>query len=132
MFLSCCSPMSSKATSSLPRTSSCTRADTQIPPGSATPRDVHAIPEDVAVVGNDVTNIDAHANLDPLLLWHLGITLRHAPLDIDGATHRINYATELSQQPIAGVLDDPATVLSDLGIDKRAQMVLELCVRSLL
>ena len=37
MFLSCCSPMSSKARSSLPAASSCTRAETQIPPGSARP-----------------------------------------------------------------------------------------------
>src|SRR5260370_140313 len=37
MFLNCCSPRSSKARSSLPAASSCTRAETQIPPGSAKP-----------------------------------------------------------------------------------------------
>ena len=35
MFLSARSPISSKARSSLPTASSCTRAETQIPPGSA-------------------------------------------------------------------------------------------------
>jgi hypothetical protein len=33
MFLSCCSPRSSKGRSSLPAASSCTRAETQMPPG---------------------------------------------------------------------------------------------------
>jgi hypothetical protein len=37
MFLSVCSPKSSKAISSLPAASLCTRAETQIPPGSAKP-----------------------------------------------------------------------------------------------
>jgi len=35
MFLSACSPRSSKTRSSLPAASSCTRAEAQIPPGSA-------------------------------------------------------------------------------------------------
>jgi len=37
MFFSVCSPMSSKARSSRPAASSLTRAETQIPPGSARP-----------------------------------------------------------------------------------------------
>ena len=38
MFSSCCSPASSQPKSNFPRTSSCTRADTQMmPPGSASP-----------------------------------------------------------------------------------------------
>src|SRR6516162_7188696 len=35
MFLSACSPISAKARSSLPTASSCTRAETQMPPGAA-------------------------------------------------------------------------------------------------
>jgi hypothetical protein len=56
---------------------------------------------------------------------HLG----HAALDIESTPDRIHHAAELSEQPISGVLDDPPTVLSDLGIDERAQMVLEPGVR---
>src|SRR5262249_27681877 len=73
-----------------------------------------------------------NAELDPLLLWHLGVTLRHAALDIDGTPHRVHDAAELSQQPISGVLDNPPSVLSDLGIDKGTQVILEPSVRALL
>jgi len=71
MFLSVCSPASSKTMSSFPWTSSHTRPDTQ------TPRfrnafqpcgHVHAIPEDIATVNHNVTEVDADAELDPLLL----------------------------------------------------------------
>jgi len=94
-----------------------------------THRHVHAIPEDVATVDDDVTDIDADTELNLLLVWHLGIALGHSALDIKSAANRVHYAAELSQQSISGVLDDPPTVLSDLGIDERAQMVLKPGVR---
>ena len=92
---------------------------------------VHAVTEDVATIDDDVADIDADAKLDPLLMWHVGVALRHATLNIDGTAHRVHDAVELGQQPIAGVLDDPPTVLRDLGIDEGTQMVLELDVRGL-
>src|SRR5262249_28109461 len=55
-----------------------------------------------------------------------------AVLNIKGTPYRVHHAGELGQQPISGVLDDAPTVLSDLGIDERAQMVREPGVRSLL
>jgi hypothetical protein len=61
--------------------------------------------------------------------WQFGIALGHSPLDIKGTPHRIHHAAELSQHPVTGVLDNPPTVLGDLGIDEGAQMVLELGVR---
>jgi hypothetical protein len=82
-------------------------------------------------IDDDVADIDADAKLDALLMWHVGVTLRHATLNIDGTTHRVHDAVELGQQPIAGVLDDPPTVLRDLGIDEGTQMVLELDVGGL-
>ena len=42
-----------------------------------------------------------------------------------------HYAAKLSQHPVPGVLDDPATVFGNLGIDKSAQMGLKLDVRAL-
>src|SRR5262245_47730337 len=47
--------------------------------------------------------------------------------------HR-NASTTLlnsAKQPISGVLDNPPAVLSDLGIDQGAQVILELGVRAL-
>jgi hypothetical protein len=83
------------------------------------------------MVEHDIADIDADAKLDPLLLWHIGIALGHAPLHIDRTTHHVHDAAELGQQAISGVLDNPPTVLGDLGIDERAQVILEPGVRAL-
>ena len=68
MFLTCCSPKSSKAKSSLSRTWSRTTRLMQIPPGSAKrfePRgDIDAVAVDVVLVDEDVAEIDADAKLD--------------------------------------------------------------------
>ena len=44
---------------------------------------------------------------------------------------RTDDAAELGQHPIPSVLDDPATVFGDFGIDEGTQVVLELGVRAL-
>jgi hypothetical protein len=46
--------------------------------------------------------------------------------------HRIDDARELSQQPVAGRLDDAAGMLADLRIDELAAMRLEEFVRAFL
>src|SRR5262249_6556271 len=92
---------------------------------------VHAIAEDVATVDHHIADIDADAKLDPLLLGHVRVALGHASLDIDSAAHRVHDAAELSQQAIAGALDNAPTVLRDLGINEGAQVVREPGVRPL-
>jgi hypothetical protein len=100
MFLSCRSPASLK----VPRT--CGNANAAGFRNSLQPcRYVHAVPEDVTTVDDDIADVDADAELDPLLLWHLGIALRHTPLDFKSAAHRVHNAAEFRQQPIPGVLD---------------------------
>ena len=96
-----------------------------------TRRYIHAVAENVTSIDDDVADIDAHAELDALLIWHLCIALGHPALDIKSAAHCVHYAAKLSQHPVPGVLDDPATVFGNLGIDKSAQMVLKLDVRAL-
>jgi hypothetical protein len=49
----------------------------------------------------------------------------HGPLHINSTAHGIHYTAELSQQSISSFLDDPPAVLNDLGIDERAQVILE-------
>src|SRR6266542_1409610 len=108
--------MPSLFNSSLPRTCRCASSARQMPPGSASPSShVDRIPEDVAAVDHDVADIDADAELDPLLVRHVGIALRHAALDVHGTTHRVHDTAELGQHAVAGVLDDPPTVLGNLG-----------------
>ena len=82
---------------------------------------IHAIAENVTSIDDDVADIDAHAELDALLIWHPGIALGHPALDINSAAHCVHYAAKLGQHPVSGVLDDPATVFGNLGIDKSAR-----------
>jgi hypothetical protein len=96
-----------------------------------TRRHIHAVAENVTSIDDDITDIDADAELDALLIRHPGIALGHPALDIKSAAHCVHYAAKFSQHPVSGVLDDPATVFGDLGIDKSAQMGLKLDVRAL-
>ena len=82
--------------------SSCTRAETQMPPGSASAfeprRDVDAVAEDVVVLDDDVAQVDADAELDALVGRDAGVALGHLALHLDGAAHRVDDAGELDQQ----------------------------------
>ena len=92
---------------------------------------IHAIAENITSIDDDVADIDAHAELDALLIWHPGIALGHPALDIKSAAHCVHYAAKLSQHSVPGVLDDPATVFGNLRINKSAQMGLKVDVRAL-
>ena len=65
--------------------------------------------------------MDANAELDAALRRCIRIALGHRALDLDGATQRVDDTRELDQEPVAGCLDDPTTVLSDLGVAELAQ-----------
>src|SRR4029079_13085225 len=80
--------------------------------------DVDAIAEDVVVVDDDVADVDADAKRDPLLWRHAGVAIRHPALYVDRATHRIDDAGELEQQPVACRLDDAAAVFRNLRVDQ--------------
>ena len=92
---------------------------------------IDTIAEDVVTVDHHIPDIDPNAELDPFLLRHVGVSLSHFLLDIDGAADRVHDAAELSQQPVANVLDNPPTVLSNFGINQAAEVVLKPSVRSL-
>jgi hypothetical protein len=90
-----------------------------------------AVAEDVATIDDYVANVNADAALNPTLVRYVGVTLSHTALDIERTTHRVNNTGELSQQAVAGVLDNPPPVLSNLGLNEEAQVVPEPGVRSL-
>ena len=94
--------------------------------------DVDAIAENVALVDDDIAEIDADAKLDSLLLRHVSIAPHHAALNLDGTAYRIHHTGELHKHAVSGRLHDPATVLGDLGIEQRVAMGLELGKRALL
>jgi hypothetical protein len=79
-------------------------------------RYIDTVTEDVATVFDNVADIDPHAELDAAIGRHIGVSLRHLALHLDGATHRVNDAGEFDQEPVAGGLDDAPAVLFYLRI----------------
>ena len=88
-------------------------------------RDVDAVAKDVAVLFDDVAEIDADPEIQPLIRAHVRIAPSHSLLHLDGAAHRIDDAGELGQQPVARRLDDPAAMLGDAGIEQFAAMAVK-------
>ena len=57
-----------------------------------------------------------------------GVGLGHASLDLGSTPDGIHNTGKFRQEPVAGVLYDPAPVLGDLGIDQLAEVRLEVFV----
>jgi hypothetical protein len=79
---------------------------------------VHPIAEHVAVLDDDVADIDAESEQDLAVRRHVGVAPGHALLDLDGAGRGIHQAGELDQHPVAGGLDDSAAVPGDRRVDE--------------
>src|SRR5262245_31143272 len=75
---------------------------------------------------NEIADIDAHAKLEPLVGWHVLVSLDHRALDLDRAPQRIDDASKQGEQPIARRPRDPTTMLLDLGFDELAVMGVQL------
>src|SRR5262249_4712213 len=88
--------------------------------GLQTRRDVDAVAKEVAVLDHHVSDIDAHAELDPLVLGRGAVALHHAALHRDGADDRFDRAGELDQNAVAGCLDDAPPVRGDIRVDQLA------------
>ena len=113
----------------MPAASSCTRAATQIPPGSARAfearRDIDAIAKDVAILDDDVADIDADTKLDAVVGEYTVVAPGHLALHLDGAAQRIHHTAKLDQQPVAGGFDEAPLVLGDFRIEEFAAQRLE-------
>ena len=73
---------------------------------------------DAIVCDDNITEVNADAKFDPLVLRHIGILFCHAALDAVGTSHGVDHAGELNESAIPGVLDDTSVMLSDFGIRK--------------
>src|SRR6516162_7528683 len=82
-----------------------------------TRRHVDTIAKDVAVLDDDVADIDADAELDPAVRRQRGVALDHCRLYLGRATQRVDDAGELDQEAIAGGLDDAPLMAGDPRID---------------
>src|SRR5262249_53003777 len=79
-------------------------------------RNVDAVAEDVAILDDDVTDIDAHPKFNSALCRYCGVAGDHLPLHLDRTTHRVYYAGELDKEAVAGGLDDATPMLRNFGV----------------
>ena len=80
-------------------------------------RDIDAITEDVAVLGDNVALVYADAEHDAVAGCDRGVAFGHYRLDLCGTAQRVDRTAEFDQQAVAGRLDDPATMRLDGWID---------------
>jgi len=93
---------------------------------------VYPIAEDVITFHNHIAQVDPDPELDPLIRRGVRIAIGHTPLDLDRTTNGIHDACKLCQEAVASVLDDPAAVLGDIGIDQLPEVPLQSLVRAFL
>src|SRR5215472_7940292 len=87
--------------------------------------DVHTVPEYVAILDDNVADMNTNAEFDLFVLRYRCIALGHASLDFKGAAGSVHGACELNQYAIAGPLDDAAAIICDLRFQKLAPMNIE-------
>ena len=92
----------------------------QIPPGSASASksggDVDTLAVNVLALDDDVTEIDANAQVNALVGRCAVIALRHLFLNSDGAFDSIDDTPEFGQKPVTHELEDAAVVFLDFGL----------------
>jgi len=80
--------------------------------------DIDPIAKDVAILDDDVADIDADAQLDAVVGRYPGIAPGHLALRFDGGAQCIHNTGELDEQPVAGGLDNAAMVFGNFRIEK--------------
>jgi len=76
-------------------------------------RDIDAVSENVAVLGDDIAEVDADAYRDALLFRQFPVPLCHRVAQRRGATRRLDDAVELDKQSFTSCADDAAAVFED-------------------
>ena len=87
--------------------------------------DVDAIPVDVAILDDDVAEIDPDPERDLPFCAGCGVPLCHCALDAERAGRRLDDTGKLDEQSVAHRLDDAPVVLADFRIDELAVQRLE-------
>src|SRR5438477_152434 len=79
--------------------------------------DIDAVAEDIAVLDDDISDIDADSELDPLRESDAGIPDGHPLLHLYGAAQRVYDAAKLDEETVARRFDQSTVMLGDLGVD---------------
>src|SRR5262249_3092630 len=78
---------------------------------------IDTVAEDVAILDDDVSLMDADAELDPRRFSNPDVAAGHRLLRSGGAAQRIDDTRELREKSVAGGLDQPAAMLGDRWVD---------------
>ena len=119
--LTCCSPMSSNCTDSLPATCSCTAREMQMPPTCASPRRAAMLTPSPRGRhrARHVADCDADAEIH-LPARRIGeVAGAQALLDVDRAAHRLDRARELGRTASPAVLTRPPALAMKSSITAR-------------
>jgi hypothetical protein len=81
---------------------------------------IDPITKNIVLLDNNITNVNADAEFDPLVLRDVDILFSHAALNFVGTPHGVDHAGELSNSAVPSILDDTSAMLSDFGIEKRS------------
>jgi hypothetical protein len=88
-------------------------------------RDIDPVAEDVPVLDDNVTLVDADAKLDAGVWRRDGAALGYPSLHFGRAAQSVDDTRELHQDSIAGRFEDPTSMLNDFGVDQFAPMRLQ-------
>ena len=80
------------------------------------PSDVDALAENIVLVDDNVTEIDADTELNAAILGNDGILYLHCPLYLDSTQYGVHDARELHQHGIARDFDDASVTFGNRGI----------------
>src|SRR6516225_9982215 len=80
-------------------------------------RDIYSIAENVAVLNDNIANINAHSKFDAFLGGVLCIALGRGVLNLRCTPHGIDDTCELSQQTVPGSFDDASSMFANLRVD---------------
>ena len=82
-------------------------------------RNIDRITKDVVFVDDNITDVNADAELDPLVQRHIDILFGHAALNFVGTSHRVDHTGELNEGTVPCILDDTSVMFSNFRIEKR-------------
>src|SRR5205085_2519322 len=78
--------------------------------------DIDTVAKDILPLHNHVAHVNAHAEFDPVILWHAGVSFTHITLQFGSAGDRVHDARKFHQHSITCYFDDSALMLADFGI----------------
>ncbi len=84
-------------------------------------RDVDAVAEDVAFLGDDVAEIDPDPHRDALFLGQRPVRLRDRIAQSGGTARRLDDVVEISEDYLGGLFEDVSAEFADLRFDDPGQ-----------